>query len=156
MNALLQLLIHFGWYKVTVKDIREWSATRKVALLKIALRKSNYKIRKEAAKALGLLKDISAIEALYKAAFDEVQTVARESRNSIIQIMTHDGAEKYLLRIDKYWAEEDQKAEGWENYHKSRKIYIPRSERVLDKSKMKMLAKVKGELKKPIGMGFYG
>ena len=153
MNALLRIFIHFGWYKVTAKDIQEWSATRKVALLKIALRKSNYKIRKEAAKALGLLKDKSAVKSLLAAAKDEVRMVAQTAKNALISVLGIKNAKPYLLEIDAYWAEIDRVAEGWNNYHKIRKVYIKRSERVLDKSKMKMLEQVRKQLMRPIRWG---
>ena len=147
MNALLQLFIHFGWYKVTVKDIREWSAARKVALLKIALRKSNYKIRKEAAKALGLLKDKSAVKSLLAAAKDEVRTVAETAKTALISVLGIKNAKPYLLEIEAYWTEIDRVKEGVDNYHKVRKKYFGIEARTWDKSQMKTLDKAKKFLK---------
>lgn len=147
MKFITEILIHFGWYQISRADLRKWKASRQMALLRLALIKGKYKVRKEAALLLGLLKDKESITLLGKAAKDEVRTVAETAINALQQFLPSKEVEVILLSTTAHWKEQDRISEGWKNYHKARKRYFEMEDRIWDKSKMKKLASAKEFLK---------
>ncbi len=115
MKTILKIFIHLGWYKITTDDLAKWKAARSVILLRLALRKGTYKVRREAAKILGKLKDSGSIVSLAKAAKDEVRSVAEAAISALHIFLPNKEVETLLVSADAHWAEQDRIAEGWKN-----------------------------------------
>ncbi|WP_406684523.1 HEAT repeat domain-containing protein [Seonamhaeicola sp. MEBiC1930] len=128
------------------RDIGNWVQYNYTERIEYALEHGNYKTRKLAAEALGLLGNNSSIPFLLKAIDDKVHNVSIAALNALEEIGNQDELIASIIKKRFNWAKLiEEKQAKWEA-NKYKKYTIYRWERASKKS----FDRVKEQLKKPI------
>ncbi|TXG34762.1 HEAT repeat domain-containing protein [Seonamhaeicola maritimus] len=127
-------------------DIDRWIQYQYVYRIEYALEYGNYRTRKLAAEALGILGHKSSIPILLKTIDDKVQNVSIAALNALEKIGCNDELGSTVIKRRFNWLKQLREKEAIREASKGKKYNIYRWERASKKS----FDRVKEQLKKPI------
>lgn len=151
MNLFQKTMIRLGLRRISQQDVARGILARDVALLKLTIQTGSYRERAAAVLGLGKLRHRGSIPALTHLLWDDFESVARAARQSLQRYLPDPRIKFQLERAAAYWAQKEEqrslkrKAIWFDTNHP---LQPPAP--LIDRSKMQMLAKVKGQLKKSI------
>lgn len=151
MNFFKKLLIRLRISSITAADVHRGTIEKDADLLRLALRFGHFKDRAAAAAAVGRLHLKEAIPDLLRLLWDDFESVAGAAHRSLQPFLPNAEIERELARAETFRVQrEAQRSLKRETiwYTKNNPLEAPSP--LVDRSKMRMLAKVKIMLQKPI------
>lgn len=151
MNLLRKTLIRFHLTTASQQDVALAFRNKEVNTLRLLLKRGFFPERAAAAAHLGSLKARSAINDLLPLLWDDFQSVAEAARKSLQVFLPDPQIEKRLELARQYWAnKEEQRLLKRETiWYDTEHSHYPGNP-MIDRSRMKNLAKLKAQLQKPI------
>lgn len=151
MNIFQKTMIRLGLKRVSQQDVARGVLARDIGLLKLIIQMGSYRERAAAVLGLGKLRHRGSIPALTHLLWDDFESVARAARQSLMGYLPDPQIKLQLERAAAYWAQKEEQRSLkrkaiW--YDSNNPLQPPAP--MIDRSKMQMLAKVKGQLQKSI------
>ena len=151
MNLFKNLMIRFGWKRITQQDVSQGVREKDIHLLRMIIQFGSYRERAAAVLGLGKVRAKNTIPELIRLLWDDFESVAQAARQSLQVYLPDPELEDYLQQAGTYWARREEQRSLkrktiWFNTNNPLQPPAP----LIDKSKMQMLAKVKIQLQKPI------
>lgn len=143
---LKYLLFKFGIRQFSESDIVCLTKLKQVNKLEYALTHGNYKTRKLAAEALGILNDCSAVPVLLNAIDDKVHNVSIAALNALDSMQCEEDLATIINHKRFFWFKNIQERDARFNANKGKKTTIYKWER----SSRKNFEIVKEQLKRPM------
>jgi hypothetical protein len=148
MKLLRNILIRLHLKEVSQQDVTQAFREKDISALRLFLKTGLYPERAAAAAHLGRLKAYSAVPDLLILLWDDFEPVAKAAQKSLEVFLPDPGIELRLQQARQYWTNRTK-----QRPRKRAAIYYnadnPRNPMV-DRSKMKKLAKLRVQLQNPI------
>lgn len=146
LHTFKYILFRLKLVQPSVKDIERWTRRDYVEWIEYALKHGNYKTRKLAAEALGVLGYKSSIPVLFNTIDDKVQNVSLAALNALDKMDCNDELTSAIIKKRFNWVKEKRENTAKFEVNKEKKYTIYRWERASKKS----FDRVKEQLKKPM------
>ena len=147
MKWLKKISIRCRFSNPPQQDVAQGILQKDSTLLLCCIRYGAYPERAAAAKGLGQIKAKFAVPELIRLLWDDFETVAKAARKGLEPFVPNDQIEQKLAQATQFWAYKEnlrplKRNVIWYNTNKP----LPTASPLIDKSKMQMLGKVKGQL----------
>lgn len=153
MNLFRILLFRLRLRRITRQDIALGIRQNDLALLRFGVLQGTHLVRVAAVLGLGQLKARNTVPVLIPLLYDDYENVALAAQKSLQAFLPNAHIERQLERARAYWSYKKEKRAVrkaiWYNKNNPLKTTPP----LIDRSQMKMLAKIKLLLQKPIRWG---
>ena len=149
MNLMKKLLVRLQLRPLKQEDVNQGIKMKNAGWLRFIIKFGAHPERASAVIGLGRIKSVDSVPVILPLLWDDFESVAKAAKRSLEFFLPNTHVEKMMQKAAEYWihkaAQRSQKRQIIYKGHTS-----PHPTRLVDKSKMKMLAKVKEQLKKPI------
>ncbi|MCB0375125.1 MAG: HEAT repeat domain-containing protein [Sinomicrobium sp.] len=153
MNLLQNLLFRLRLRRITRQDIALGIQQKDIALLQLGILEGAYPVRIAAVLGLGQLKARNTIPVLIPLLFDDYENVAKAAQKSLQAFLPDAGLERQLEKARTFWIYKREKRRKRKAVWYNKNNPLDPTPPLIDRSQLKMLAKIKLLLQKPIRWG---